>query len=89
MPAVLCQFQAVNNQCCDWTNPCGSYYDYNMSCSNNDQETLKKVCGGLLFTRPGNYTWGHTVRLQVQKEHAGLGFCFYWGQGWGGKGFMD
>ena len=41
----------------------------------------KKCAGGyylqdLEITR---HPWGHTVRLQVEKEHAGLGFCFYWG----------
>lgn len=29
------------------------------------------------------YTWGHTARLQVEREGTGLGFYLYWDQGWG------
>ena len=30
------------NKCCDWTGPCGSYYDCKTLFSNNHHETLKQ-----------------------------------------------
>ena len=29
------------------------------------------------------HSWGHTARSWVETECTGLGFCFYWGLGWG------
>ena len=42
------------NKCCDWTGPCGSYYDCKTLFSNNHHETLKQNKDVLLIW-PGNY----------------------------------
>ena len=49
----MCQTQAIDNQCCGWIGPCGSYYDGKTSFSNNYEEAVEKQ--GLLLTDPGNY----------------------------------
>lgn len=49
---VLCRSQPINNQCGDWTSPCGSYYDCKIPFSNNHKRTLKK---SILLMGWGNY----------------------------------
>ena len=39
---VFCWPQLINNKCCEWTGPCGSYYDCKAPFSNNYHETLKQ-----------------------------------------------
>lgn len=86
---VVCQSQPVNNQCCSWTSPCGSY-DCKPPFSDNHQETEKiKICylQNLEITQhtPGATQWGHRYRGRecawvwpsslIEVENGGLGFC--------------
>ena len=51
---VFCWLQLINNKCCEWTGPCGSYYDCKTPFSNNYHETLKQNKDVLLIW-PENY----------------------------------
>lgn len=80
--SVLCPFQPINNQCCVRTSPCDSYYDGKMPFSNNHQETLKEK----------GYSWqdlgiaqSEDAGREKERRRESLGFCFYWGPGWGPK----
>ena len=81
---VLCRSQPVK-QWCGWIGPRGSYYDCKAPFSNSHWETLKKQKFFTYRTWKSHSTWGHTARSWGEREKAcvSLGFCFYWGQGWG------
>ena len=71
-----------------WIYPCFSSCDCKMPFSNYQQETEKNK--GFLLKRPGSYTAHQEQRSKVtrgwaqrQDKAQGLGFCLYWGQGWG------
>lgn len=60
--------QSINNLCCDWAGPCGSYYDYKMHFSNNGQEIGKHeslLLKGLEMTQ---HAWDHKARLEVERD---------------------
>ena len=79
--SILCQSQLIDNQCYDWTIPCGSY-DCKMPSATNISKLWGKKMKVLLFTSPGK----HMAYLEPHSKLAGggvggmgLGFCFYWG----------
>ena len=85
LPGVLCLFQPIDNQCCGWTGPCGSYYD----CKMHSAITIRKLSKrqGLLLTSPENYVahlGPHSEVAGVKRESALTDppFCLYWGWKW-------
>ena len=80
MNGVQCQSEPINKQCCDWTGPCGSYYDYKMPFSNN-QGNFEKI--KIYYLQDWKLHSTAMLWVETEREHMGLGFSFYSGQEWG------
>lgn len=81
---VLFQSQPINDQCCDWTGPCGFFIKVVKCLQQQPSGNLEKIQVNYLEDLE-NYTatWSYTVGSQRKKECTGLGLCFYWGWEWG------
>ena len=87
--AIVHQFQPVNNQHCDWTSPCGSYYDCKTPLSTSYWETRKLEIRYLQDLEITWHSWYHTARSgQGETDRGGRERRVLWGSGWGPGVFL-